>query len=99
MLNNVDDKSTLGDSAYMQLGDENEENIDSFSFNSLELASEDDDPNACNANENISLESEFGEWESKRKLPREAPNQLLDILRRQGHRLPKDCRTRMRTPR
>lgn len=99
MLNNLDDESILGDSDDTQLSDENEEDIDSFSSDSLELSSEDDDTNACNADENVSLESELGEWQSKHKLTREALNQLLDILRRQGHRLPKDCRTLMKTPR
>lgn len=41
----------------------------------------------------------MGEWQSKHKLTREALNQLLGILRRQGHRLTKDCRTLMKTPR
>lgn len=75
MLNNLDDESILGDSDDTQLSDENEEDIDSFSSDSLELSSEDDDTNACNAY----LESELGEWQSKHKLTREALNQLLDI--------------------
>lgn len=32
-------------------------------------------------------------------LPRSMSNRLLDILRRQGYRFPKDCRTIMKTPR
>lgn len=69
MLSNVDDQSILGDSDDTQLRDENEEDIDSFS---TELSSKDDDTNACNADENVSLESELGEWQSKHKLAREA---------------------------
>lgn len=43
-----------------------------FSSDSLQLSSEDDDTNACNADENVSLESELGEWQSKHKFTREA---------------------------
>lgn len=47
----------------------------------------------------VTLDSELAEWQSKHKLTRDAINDLLIILRRQGHRLPKDYRTPMKTPR
>ena len=46
----------------------------------------------------VTLDSELAEWQSKHKLTRDAINDLLNILRRQGHRLPKDYKTMMKTP-
>lgn len=74
------------------------EDSDTSSSDSLEPFSDDDGINTCNAEENVSLESELREWQCKHKVTREALNHLLDILRRRDHRLPKDFRTLMKTP-
>lgn len=38
-------------------------------------------------------------WASKNNITREAVNELLELLRKNGHDLPKDSRTLMETPR
>lgn len=45
------------------------------------------------------LEQDLALWATKNKCTRSALNDLLVILRKQGHRLPKDARTLLRTPR
>ncbi len=45
------------------------------------------------------LQAELAAWATQYKLTRPALNDLLDILRKQGNRLPKDGRTLLRTPR
>lgn len=45
------------------------------------------------------LEQDLASWATKSKCTRSALNDLLVILRKQGHRLPKDARTLLRTPR
>lgn len=45
------------------------------------------------------LEQDLASWATKNKCTRSALNDLLVILRKQGHRLPKDARTLLRTPR
>lgn len=99
ILNNLDDERILRNLDDTLHSDEDNEDVGSFSPVSLELLSEDDEINACNADENVSLENELGEWQTKHKLTQEALNHLLDILRRQRHILPKDCRALMKTPR
>ena len=44
------------------------------------------------------LVEEVASWEATHKCKRSALNELLYILRRQGHRLPKDARTLLKTP-
>lgn len=103
--NDVDEEILLRDSDDTLHTDEDseliedEEDFNTTSSDSLELSSDEDDINACNAEENVSFESELGEWQSLHKVTREALNHLLDILRKQGHKLPKDFRTLMKTPR
>lgn len=44
------------------------------------------------------LGEEIAAWAVTNKCKRSGLNELLDILRRQGHRLPKDARTLLKTP-
>ena len=103
--NDVDEEILLRDSDDTLHTDEDseliedDEDFNTTSSDSIELSSDEDDINACNAEENFSFESELGKWQSLHKVTREALNHLLDILRNQGHRLPKDFRTLVKTPR
>lgn len=45
------------------------------------------------------LGEELADWATKNGCKRSALNEMLEILRRQGHRLPKDARTLLHTPR
>ncbi|KAK3107380.1 hypothetical protein FSP39_013310 [Pinctada imbricata] len=45
------------------------------------------------------LSEDLAEWATRNKCSRSALNELLDIFRKQGHRLPKDARTLLKTPR
>lgn len=92
-----DSDDTLHTDETSEFGDN--EDFDTSSSDSLEPFSDDDDINTCDAEENVCLESELRKWQCKHKVTREALNHLLDILRRRGHRLPKDYRTLMKTPR
>ena len=47
----------------------------------------------------VTLHQELASWATKYKCQRNAVSDLLDILRRQGHTLPKDPRTLLETPR
>ena len=55
------------------------------------------------ANDLNEPEKDFGEeladWAVRNRCTRASLNELLDILRKQGHRLPKDARTLLHTPR
>ena len=44
------------------------------------------------------LSDDLCEWASKHKLTRVALNDLLSLLRKHGHELPKDSRTLLNTP-
>uniref|UniRef100_W5MYB2 Transposase domain-containing protein n=1 Tax=Lepisosteus oculatus TaxID=7918 RepID=W5MYB2_LEPOC len=44
------------------------------------------------------LSTELVAWSAKHGCKRQWFNDLLEILRRQGHKLPKDCRTLLQTP-
>ena len=46
-----------------------------------------------------SLQEELAKWASQNNITREALNQLLGILNKSGHHLPKDARTLLQTPR
>lgn len=52
-----------------------------------------------NPDEVPDLGEEIAMWATKNKCTRTALNEMLDILRRHGHRLPKDARTPLETPR
>ena len=73
---------------------------DTVSVVSSDLNSDyDDDETSDSDNENEpSLSEEVAAWATKNKCTRSALNEMLDILRRQGHRLPKDGRTLLQTP-
>lgn len=45
------------------------------------------------------LGDELAAWANTNKITRSGLNEMLDILRRHGHRLPKDARTLLQTPR
>ena len=47
----------------------------------------------------LELGEELSMWATKNKCSRSAVNEMLDMLRRHGHRLPKDSRTLLNTPR
>lgn len=48
---------------------------------------------------NLELGEEISMWATKNKCSRSSVNEILDLLRRHGHRLPKDARTLLKTPR
>ena len=48
---------------------------------------------------NSTLAQDLAVWATEFPLPRDGLNGLLKLLRKQGHRLPKDSRTLMQTPR
>lgn len=48
--------------------------------------------------EAISFEDDLRKWASKNKVTNRAGNELMSILRKQGHLLPKDFRTLRKTP-
>ena len=64
-----------------------------------------DDTNGDTADEYVDQEpvadlaEDLTEWATRHKCTRTALNELLNILRKQGHRLPKDSRTLLKTPR
>lgn len=47
----------------------------------------------------LALEEGLALWASKNNITRQAANELLELLRNNGHNLPKDSRTLMETPR
>lgn len=47
----------------------------------------------------LALEKGLALWGSKNNITHQAVNELLELLRRHGHDLPKDSRTLMETPR
>uniref|UniRef100_A0A1Y1LS05 Uncharacterized protein n=1 Tax=Photinus pyralis TaxID=7054 RepID=A0A1Y1LS05_PHOPY len=49
--------------------------------------------------EEKSLSDELRSWVIEENITQAAVSRLLSILRKQGHNLPKDCRTLMKTPR
>ncbi|XP_057291715.1 uncharacterized protein LOC130656398 [Hydractinia symbiolongicarpus] len=48
---------------------------------------------------NITLSEELASWAVRNRVTRNSVNELLDILRKNGHTLPKDSRTLLKTPR
>ena len=106
-LQNVESANTLFD-------DEKIDNIDdSFLVPELDYLSPDDDFIYYSSDddthlqtsegdddlETVSFPSSLAHWATKNQITRTAVDQLLDILRIQGHSLPKDCRTLLGTPR
>ena len=63
-----------------------------------DLGESDEDNPEENAN-NPLIEEELATWATKHSSTRIALNEIIDILRRNGHRLPKDARTLLQTPR
>lgn len=67
---------------------------DSDSSMSVVLTSDEDnenEPEEC-------LPSQIAEWATKFKCTRSCINHILEIFRKQGHRVPKDARTLLQTP-
>ena len=64
------------------------------------LSSESEELDSNDEEENVDLASELNSWHTKHNCnTRESLNDLLCILRKQGHQLPKDARTVLNTPR
>ena len=60
---------------------------------------EDIDINLQEAQGNSEISEELVNWATKHGCSRSALNEMLEMLRRHGHRLPKDARTLLKTPR
>lgn len=88
----------LGESKVMSTGssDENSDFLDSNNETSCHFGDSDESVNECQPQV---LERDLAAWATKNKCTRSALNELLVILRKQGHRLPKDARALLHTPR
>ena len=79
-------------------------NISDYDSDALVLSSDTDSEVADNLCDDSAEETapdlgeEIAAWAATNKCKRSGLNELLDILRRQGHRLPKDARTLLKTP-
>ncbi|KAL0150376.1 hypothetical protein M9458_054193, partial [Cirrhinus mrigala] len=79
-------------------------NISYYDSDALVLSSDSDSEVAGSLSDDSAEETppdlgeEVAAWAATNKCKRSALNELLDILRRQGHRLPKDARTLLKTP-
>ena len=78
---------------------------DWMSTSDNDTVSTSDDTNGDTADESVDQEpvadlaEDLAEWATRHKCTRTSLNELLSILRKQRHRLPKDSRTLLRTPR
>ena len=95
--NNIDDD--IADVSTFTIGteedDNNSETDHSFNVTSGDEDSASDDDGMPHAD----LADSLRQWSSKHSCTRAALNDIIDIFRQQGHRLPKDSRTLLHTPR
>lgn len=80
-------------------------NMSDYESDAIPLSSDSDtDPELLNLSDESDEETapdlgeEMASWATRNSCKRSTVNELLDILRRQGHRLPKDARTLLKTP-
>ncbi len=87
------------DASSLPLTDEHYDDLSEF-VQSSDPESDNNIPSAePSAEETVpDLGEELAAWATKNSCKRSALNEMLEILRRQGHRLPKDARTLLHTP-
>ncbi len=75
-------------------------NLENLDLDDQQYSSESDDTETGSSSDEISdLRSDMAKWAVRNKATRTSVDELLSLLRKHGHRLPKDARTLLGTPR